>query len=108
MATFIRNFNKLEIFSDVTKRQTFPDIAKKVESIVGPNGLNVFLSNAGVAVADKYTPFPKMTEEDYQLLFNTNTMGPIFLIQVRTPFWCSSVQQWVSLLSRRHYFPLTI
>lgn len=54
-----------------------------MESIVGPNGLNVLINNAGAALPNKFTAFDDLKPEDYVSLYHINTIGPIFLTKVR-------------------------
>lgn len=67
----------------MTKIDSFPDVAKKVESIVGENGLNVLINNAGVAMdMNHLSSIKNLTPEDYSYVFSINVYGPIFLTKV--------------------------
>lgn len=70
------------MFPDVSKLESFKEFAKEVESIVGENGLNVLINNAGVAVVGKSSDLRTASYEEYLHVFNTNYFGSVFLSQV--------------------------
>lgn len=78
-----KNLHLLQL--DVSKFDSFSDVANKVESIVGQNGLNVLLNNAGIGTNTKYHGFGNLKPEDYQRVYNTNTIGPVFLTKALLP-----------------------
>lgn len=68
---------------DVAAFDSFPEVVKKVESIVGENGLNVLINNAGIGALHRHIGSLKdMKPEHFQRVYNTNTLGPVFLTQV--------------------------
>lgn len=75
----------------MTKFDSLSDFAKKVESIVGPNGLNVLINNAGAGLQERHLNLKDVTPEDYMFLYQINTMGPIFLTKVSSLKFFSAI-----------------
>jgi len=70
------NFN-----ADITKFETFEKKAQEVESIVGDEGLNVLINNAGIHM--NVTSVNDITAENLISQYLTNTIGPIMLTKVK-------------------------
>lgn len=70
------NFN-----ADTTKFETFEMKAQEVESIVGDEGLNVLINNAGIHM--QITSVNDITTENLISQYLTNTVGPIMLTKVK-------------------------
>lgn len=70
------NFN-----ADTTKFETFEKKAQEVERIVGDEGLNVLVNNAGIHM--NVTSVNDITAENLISQYLTNTVGPIMLTKVK-------------------------
>lgn len=68
-------------FSDLTNTSSFDEISSQISNIVGNQGLNLLINNAGVTT--KFTKLSFVKAE--QLLDNLtiNTIAPIMLTKVR-------------------------
>ncbi|KAK2916750.1 hypothetical protein QQF64_025338 [Cirrhinus molitorella] len=68
---------------DVSDPSSIKESAKKVGSLLGKNGLNLIINNA--AVLPQKTML-NATVEDMQNTFNTNVIGPLFVIREYLPY----------------------
>jgi len=64
----------------VTDYSSLDRIAKEVQEIVGDEGLNVLLNNAGIA--SKFTRVNLVKVEQMTENFKVNTIAPLFLTKV--------------------------
>ncbi|GFS78787.1 uncharacterized protein NPIL_325391 [Nephila pilipes] len=67
---------------DVTKAKSIQSARKKIEEVVGNRGLNLLINNEE-AVKPKIVP--EVNEENLMFHFNTNTVGPIMMLQEMFP-----------------------
>lgn len=66
--------------SDADDLNSIKGCAKEVESVVGAQGLNLVVNNAGILAK---SGVQEATEKDMNSSFKTNVMGPLNVIQVR-------------------------
>ena len=87
---------------DVRDFDQYDAFSKKVESIVGQDGLNVLFNNAGVS--SKFTRIQLVKHEQMLEAFKVNTIAPVMLTKV------SFIQSQNYLLYRQNFkqalFPL--
>ncbi|XP_016150781.1 C-factor-like [Sinocyclocheilus grahami] len=69
---------------DVVDQWSIKESAKKVGSLLGKNGLNLLVNNAAMLPHKKN--MMTATVEDMQNTFNTNVIGPLFVIQEYLPY----------------------
>ena len=79
----IKFFVHLYIFLDTTDESSYPSLVKWVEGVVGEDGLNILINNAGMLRKDN---FETVTSESMLEHFKTNTLGPLFLTKVVSIF----------------------
>lgn len=65
---------------DMTQSDTFDKTVQEVENIVGDEGLNVLINNAGIL--KETATINDITAENLTLHYLTNTVGPIMLTKV--------------------------
>ena len=76
-----RNVVILEL--DVTKEKLVNDAVRNISAIVGRNGLNCVINNAGVI--DKFQNIDMVSAETLMQLFETNVVGPTMLVKTCMP-----------------------
>ncbi|GFT14313.1 c-factor [Nephila pilipes] len=81
---------------DVRKRNEIETARKVIEDIVGDEGLNLLINNAG---AFRWLGFSEITEEDLVFHFSTNTVGPIMVLKEMLPLLQKSAARKASSLS---------
>ncbi|XP_016307137.1 LOW QUALITY PROTEIN: uncharacterized oxidoreductase C977.08/C1348.09-like [Sinocyclocheilus anshuiensis] len=68
---------------DVADQCSIKESAKKVGSLLGKNGLNLLVNNAAMLTQKNMMT---ATVEDMQNAFNTNVIGPLFVIREYLPY----------------------
>ena len=76
---------------DVIKRETFTDFAGKVREIVGENGLNMVIHNAGYLAENR--ELDNITPEDMIYSYEVNCVGPLFLTRELLPLLKAAYSQ---------------
>lgn len=69
---------------DVTDFSSLANFAKDVEGIVGDEGLNLLINNAGIA-GNKTAKLADLKAEELAEMYKTNTIAPILLTQTLVP-----------------------
>jgi len=67
---------------DVTDYSTLPAIVSKVEAVVGSDGLNVLVNNAGIL---RQTKLEDVTVEEMRAHFETNSVAPLMITKALLP-----------------------
>ena len=67
------------VLSDATDPCSIKESAQRVGSLLGKEGLNMLVNNAGVLA---HGTVQTTSSEDMQSAFNTNVMGPMNIIKV--------------------------
>ncbi|XP_030646805.1 uncharacterized protein LOC115826991 [Chanos chanos] len=68
---------------DVANANSIKEAAKKVGSLLGKNGLNLLVNNAGITAHGNMLT---TSAEDMHSVFNTNVMGPFTVIKEFIPY----------------------
>lgn len=97
----------LIFFLDITQYDTFPNFAKKVESIVGPAGLNVLINNAAITV-DNNNHLDNVKPDDFIRVYKNNVVGPIFLTKVNFIQFFLSLSTCLSVFTGSTYYHMVI
>jgi NAD(P)-dependent dehydrogenase (short-subunit alcohol dehydrogenase family) len=71
------------IFADVLNHETFGDVAEEVSSIVGEQGLNLLINNAGISPRSTRINF--VTAEAMAETFAVNATSPLMLTKALLP-----------------------
>jgi len=69
---------------DLTDYNGFPAVAKQVEDVVGAEGLNLLINNAGVIPLNS-RELDTLTPEAMVAAFEVNCVGPLFLTKAMLP-----------------------
>nr|XP_018917318.1 PREDICTED: uncharacterized oxidoreductase C663.06c-like [Bemisia tabaci] len=77
---------------DVTKFDTYDELALNVGSIVGDKGLTLLINNAGIAEASLKDSLKDITPEMYLSTFTTNSVAPVILTQALYPLLKQSAE----------------
>ncbi|KAJ8043693.1 hypothetical protein HOLleu_10898 [Holothuria leucospilota] len=70
---------------DVTNDASIEAAVKQVSSVVGENGLNVVINNAGIAGNRELFPLDKVTREMLHQVFDVNSAGALMVTQKFLP-----------------------
>ena len=73
----------IEIIIDVLDHETFSDVAEEVSSIVGEQGLNLLINNAGISPRSTRINF--VTAEAMSETFAVNATSPLMLTKALLP-----------------------
>lgn len=88
---------------DVSDPCSIKESAKKVSSLLGKNGLNLLVNNAGVLT---HGTMQSATDQEMHNAFNTNLMGPLTVTKVMKKrfFRCLSTKRCLLLFLTIFYF----
>lgn len=74
------NLHPLEM--DITDVASYPSVVKKIEDIVGDDGLNVVINNAGIST---HSDIETVTPQIMTTAFEVNCIAPLFLSRALLP-----------------------
>ena len=74
----------LSTVADVTDHSALPAVVEQVKGIVGDEGLNLLINNAGIIFYDQTG---EKQVEIMRVSYKTNALGPAMVTQVRERLW---------------------
>lgn len=77
-----KNSNLYPLEMDITDVASYPSIVKKIEDIVGDDGLNVVINNAGIST---HYDLETVTPQAMTTAFEVNCIAPLFLSRALLP-----------------------
>jgi len=77
-----KNSNLYPLEMDITDVSSYPSIVKKIEDIVGDDGLNVVINNAGIST---HYDLETVTPQAMTTAFEVNCIAPLFLSRALLP-----------------------
>ncbi|KAJ8043695.1 hypothetical protein HOLleu_10900 [Holothuria leucospilota] len=83
--TLFCHFFYFLMFSDVTSDATIETAVKQVSSVVGDNGLNVVINNAGIIGGRERNSLDKLSRKGLLEVFDVNAAGALMVVQKFLP-----------------------
>lgn len=77
------NHNHCSSSADVTAFDSYPQVVAQIQDVVGDNGLNMLINNAGYACKSTRLDFVK--DEDMEHTFRVNVVAPVMLSRAMSP-----------------------
>lgn len=77
------NSNVKLIKMDITDYACYPDVVKQVQDVVGNDGLNLLINNAGYLPRNR--DLNSVTPEDMKAAYEINCIGPLFFARAMLP-----------------------
>lgn len=91
-----KEFGSLHVIpiKDVKDYASYPEIVKKVDEVVGENGLNLLINNAGIVTRD--SSLTEVTRDQMMEVYEVNTVCPLLLTQAFVPLLKRASQKFAS------------